>query len=295
MEILRLTLLVFSVILIILNKGQSKKIHLPARKTHHGFGFDYVKNGIMGPQNWGLFWPDCKGDRQSPINVVTNDALYYPFKLNYLIEGCNFKGMFKNNGHSPTFTLNDKGTQISGIPRFTTDIFELYNFHFHFGHSENDGSEHSVDGKKYAGEMHMVHYNTKYDTFSKAVNKDDGLVVLGIFLEDLNQKFNAFDKFINQYGHKLKSIQGHVKTKFNPFTLLPKKDDSYFYKGSLTTPGCFQSVNWVVFKHPVHISNKTLKTLREMETIYNHEQISKAGNCRPKQPSNGRVVLRNCK
>lgn len=57
-------------------------------------------------------------------------------------------------GHSPTFTLNDKGTQISGIPRFSTDIFELYNFHFHFGHSENDGSEHSVDGKKYAGEVY---------------------------------------------------------------------------------------------------------------------------------------------
>lgn len=47
MAILRLTLLVFSVNLII-NMGQSKKIHLPARKTHHGFGFDYVKDGIMG-------------------------------------------------------------------------------------------------------------------------------------------------------------------------------------------------------------------------------------------------------
>jgi len=57
------------------------------------------------------------------------------------------------SGHAPTFTLNDMGTQISGLPKFPTEVFELYNFHFHFGHNQHDGSEHSVDGRKYAGEV----------------------------------------------------------------------------------------------------------------------------------------------
>ena len=33
------------------------------------------------------------------------------------------------------------------------------------------------------GEMHLVHYNTKYGSFGNAVDKPDGLAVLGVFLE----------------------------------------------------------------------------------------------------------------
>ncbi len=31
--------------------------------------------------------------------------------------------------------------------------------------------------------MHLVHWNTKYEQFSRAVSEPDGLAVLGIFLE----------------------------------------------------------------------------------------------------------------
>jgi hydroxyacyl-ACP dehydratase HTD2-like protein with hotdog domain len=31
--------------------------------------------------------------------------------------------------------------------------------------------------------MHMVHYNTRYKTFANAVDKHDGLAVLGVFLQ----------------------------------------------------------------------------------------------------------------
>ena len=54
--------------------------------------------------------------------------------------------------------------------------------HFHWGADDSVGSEHTVDGKSYAGEMHLVHYNSKYGNYSNALNHADGLAVLGVWL-----------------------------------------------------------------------------------------------------------------
>ena len=35
----------------------------------------------------------------------------------------------------------------------------------------------------YDGELHLVHYNTAYGSFADAVDKPDGLAVLGVFLK----------------------------------------------------------------------------------------------------------------
>lgn len=34
----------------------------------------------------------------------------------------------------------------------------------------------------------------------------------------------------------------------------------YSYKGSLTTPPCYQSVNWIVLKKPIAVSRKVVRT-----------------------------------
>lgn len=57
-------------------------------------------------------------------------------------------------------------------------------FHCHWGCSDNSGSEHTVDGTSYAGELHLVHWNsTKYNSFAEAAGHPDGLAVLGVFLQ----------------------------------------------------------------------------------------------------------------
>lgn len=44
---------------------------------------------------------------------------------------------------------------------------------------------------------------------------------------------------------------------FNIQELLPKNMNEYYrYEGSLTTPPCYPSVLWTVFRHPVHISEE---------------------------------------
>ena len=88
--------------------------------------------------------------------------------------------------------------------------------HAHWGSCAGHGSEHTVDGKQYDAELHIVHYNTKvgvkivlkctlfsncskcilcifllhscivsfqYGTPENAADKPDGLAVLGVFIE----------------------------------------------------------------------------------------------------------------
>ena len=53
----------------------------------------------------------------------------------------------------------------------------------HWGKVAMSGSEHTVNGRQYFGELHIVHYNTKYDSIETAVSQPDGLAVCGFFIE----------------------------------------------------------------------------------------------------------------
>jgi len=53
----------------------------------------------------------------------------------------------------------------------------------HWGKLDLPGSEHTVNGKQYFGELHIVHWNLKYDSFETAIHQTDGLAVMGFFIE----------------------------------------------------------------------------------------------------------------
>ena len=59
---------------------------------------------------------------------------------------------------------------------------QVVQLHAHWGHQSGHGSEHTINGKSYDAELHIVHYNTKYDNPGAALDQEDGLAVLGIFL-----------------------------------------------------------------------------------------------------------------
>ena len=44
---------------------------------------------------------------------------------------------------------------------------------------------------------------------------------------------------------------------FKPKDLMPSDTDKFYrYSGSLTTPGCFESVVWTVFDQPIQMSEE---------------------------------------
>lgn len=64
-----------------------------------------------------------------------------------------------------------------------SDVYKLQQWHCHWGAANGEGSEHTVDGRSFSGELHLVHWNTsKYNSFNEAAGQEDGLAVLGVFL-----------------------------------------------------------------------------------------------------------------
>ena len=62
----------------------------------------------------------------------------------------------------------------------------------------------------------------------------------------------------------------------------------YSYEGSLTTPGCDEVVQWVLYSNPLSISSRQLAVFR---TILDHNGNPLLQNFRPVQPLNGRTVV----
>ena len=104
------------------------------------------------------------------------------------------------------YTVDESyGASISGGP--LNGSYTLNQFHLHWGSQRDQGSEHTVDGRRfdnsniadickqevssthtcsYDGELHLVHYKSTYDSISDAIadNQTDSLAVLGIFLRE---------------------------------------------------------------------------------------------------------------
>ncbi|KAM6937098.1 uncharacterized protein ca12 [Xenentodon cancila] len=172
--------------------------------------------------------------------------------------------------------------------------------HFHWGSSSQPtGSEHMVNSKQYAAELHVVHYNSdKYPNISKAVDKSDGLAVLGVFIEigAFNPAFEPFLKFINGIKYKDQKV---LVPGFDIRSLLPARLDEYYrYDGSLTTPPCYPSVLWTVFRNSVTISQKQFQgiaTTLYSTSVQDSAPVSLRNNYRNPQPADSRVVLMSFK
>eukprot|EP00914_Ancora_sagittata_P023035 GHVO01045706.1.p1 GENE.GHVO01045706.1~~GHVO01045706.1.p1 ORF type:complete len:262 (+),score=46.34 GHVO01045706.1:653-1438(+) len=255
---------------------------------------------IAGPATWGTVAPAANGKRQSPIDILPAQAKYdntlkdKPFKMVYAPG--NAKAI-TNNGKSVTMAYDPAGSSLTGGP--LKNKFQLAQFHFHWG-SENDcGSEHTVNGKMYASEAHLVHYNTdQFTDFGTAAQADNGLTVLGVFLK-VGSPHAGFQKVIDLVK-EIPFAGDHIDVKggYDPSLLLPEDCSKYWtYLGSLTTPPCWESVNWVVFKEPIEVSQEQLNIMRGLNSIGKgaaipqHELGAKmVNNYRPPLDLNGRQV-----
>ncbi|KAJ7379722.1 hypothetical protein OS493_014128 [Desmophyllum pertusum] len=197
----------------------------------------------------------CKsGVKQSPINIKSNDATVDKalgsFTLkNYDKKPTNINFTARNDGHTLTFVPSEDVYSVSGgglVGNYSTA-----GFHLHWGSIDTQGSEHNLDGEKFAAELHFVSWNTKYSNVSEAKDKSDGLAVLGLFIKVEGANNTAFS-FLEDAKRLI--YKGSSKSDIPAFkldTTLPSDQTKYFrYNGSLTIPGCQESVIWTVFNEP---------------------------------------------
>ncbi|XP_057893567.1 carbonic anhydrase 4 [Melospiza georgiana] len=251
-----------------------------------------------GPAQWHQSYKDCRGDRQSPVNIVTRNVVYEKSLKALSFEGYDAKGSaqwdVQNNGHTVKVAL-DSSPKIGGggLER----KYKAVEFHFHWGvlaeqQVLSPGSEHSIDGEKYPMEFHIVHIREDASDVSEAKKSPDGLAVLAFFVEAGKENKN-YETLLS----KLKNIEskgGSAKVDPLPLSsLLPPEEDLeryYRYQGSLTTPDCYQGVIWTIFETPVQLS---LKQLSQFAALHfdGKNSTPMMENFRPAQPLNGREVL----
>ncbi|XP_782997.3 carbonic anhydrase 2 [Strongylocentrotus purpuratus] len=253
--------------------------------------------GHGGPAHWHESFPQAGGKRQSPIDINTTDARFdtalvdRPLKISY--DPSRTKALV-NNGHTFRVDIDACDYNLSGGP--LEDNYQLVQFHAHWGKEDKEGAEHTINGKQYAAEIHLVHWNTgQFKAVSDAIKCDKGIAVLGSFIK-VGKPHVGFEKLVPCLKKALnKNCTAPVEGGFDPSCLLPEnKKDYWTYEGSLTTPPCYESVSFILFKDAIEVSEEQLQVLRNLQDHCDGESFEGRGklvnNYRPLCDLNGRVV-----
>jgi carbonic anhydrase len=248
----------------------------------------------IGSLNWGQVAPDfgtCGatsdghfvevGMKQTPVDIVTaNTTKTTLAALSFQYRETPF--VVENTGHVIEVPYAAGSTIRFGqlVPSAldsanwpqATEEFRLVQFHFHAP------SEHTIDGKRFDMELHLVHMNQLGD-----------LAVVGVLLSSSTAGNPLFDKIMrlapSEEGHH--SLPGAT---INAHQLLPENLSYYMYSGSLTTPPCTEGVRWVVLRNPVAISAYAIQQMHKLVSQF-PEYKGFPDNNRLVLPLHGRPVL----
>ncbi|XP_046376550.1 carbonic anhydrase 14-like [Haliotis rufescens] len=231
---------------------------------------EWSYKGDTGPGHWHDLFPEaCSGNLQSPININPEETVYNPnlreFAIWYDPPKDNAQMFVKNNGHAVQVdTLGDFFVTNGGLPY----VYKTAQFHFHWGHKNHQGSEHRIEGQAHPLELHIVNFNSDlFGTIAEAVSEPMGLAVLGVLFEIVDED-NEVLKPILEAMEEVKDPDDDNLVEIKAIALrdlLPADTAQYFrYNGSLTTPGCFESVMWTVFRQRQKISLDQLLKFRKV-------------------------------
>ncbi|XP_052102835.1 carbonic anhydrase 1-like [Mytilus californianus] len=257
----------------------------------HGHESPWGYHHGIDPEHWKIKDSTCDGKQQSPIDIKTDNVKFDPrlrkFNFTDLLLHRDVKVKIHNNGHTVQVDMEDHTIKVTGGGLPGTYIVDQ--FHFHWGSVDTRGSEHEINGKHFAMEMHVVMHSDRFSKFNDAWNSTRGLAVLG-FLVDVGREHPYFEKIISH----LKEIKDRDVTldKFHLESLFPRTDCYYRYYGSLTTPPCYESVIWTIFKEHIYLSKRQLDEFRALGKKLGSEDL--INNYRNPQPLNHRVVTTNC-
>lgn len=218
----------------------------------------------------------CGGKSNSPIDIITKNVK--PATTDDIVDAPGMVEIINGLTFNASMTdLTDEGQhaiKFTPTKEPSNSKVKCAQFHFHF-----DLSEHTVNGKNYFAEVHMVCYKQEYADLNAAVaaGKSDSLAVLGFFIEKSDTPDANMQTIIDIYnaGNKDK-VQVKLPT--------ANTDKYYRYDGGLTTPTCNEIVLWTVFADTVKISSEQADAINKFAVQFRK-------NNRVTLPLNGREVV----
>ncbi|XP_010795208.1 carbonic anhydrase XVb [Notothenia coriiceps] len=276
---------------------------VPSVHCATGTGWCY-HDASCSDTKWPTLFPSyCAGSRQSPINIVpasaTADSNLTAFTfLNYNSDSALKK--IENTGRTVKVTLAS-GIKISGggLP----DPYDSLQFHLHWGNGSSvPGSEHTVDGKRYPMELHIVNSKATYNGDTALAVKDStGLAALGFFIEEMSgdatgqpAKWNLLSSYLSKIvniGNKTTVASG-----ISLDDLLEGVDRTKYYRylGSLTTPTCNEAVVWTVFKDTIKVSKDLIDKFSTTVHIADNSSALMVNVFRSIQPAQSVTTQSSC-
>ena len=223
-------------------------------------GAHWSYGGATGPDKWGELDAANRvcstGAQQSPIDIVdTIAAKLPPLKIAWRKQAAT---TIVNNGHTIQLNAAEGSTLTIG-----KDNYVLLQFHFH------RPSEHKIGGRSYPMEVHYVHRNAA-----------GNLAVVGVLMTagKANAAFRKIAASMPAKAGTEAKADG-----IDPNGLLPRSRGYYNYAGSLTTPACNETVNWLLLTTPVEVAKADIDAFAKLYAM----------NARPAQKINRRFVLRS--
>ncbi|KAL1491295.1 hypothetical protein ABEB36_011913 [Hypothenemus hampei] len=261
----------------------------------------WTYDGISGPAFWGLInpeWSLCnKGRRQSPVNLEPDKLLFDPNLRQLQVDKPRVNGILTNTGHGIVFTVSNGTTEhhvnITGGPLAYRYQFE--EIHLHYGLNDQFGSEHSISGYSFPGEIQIFGFNSQlYSNYSEAVHKAQGIVVVSLLLQ-MGDLSNPELRILTEQMEKIKFRGNRAEVKrLSIRGLLPETDYYMTYDGSTTMPSCHETVIWLILNKPIYITKQQMFGLRRlMQGDAKHPKAPLGNNFRPPQPLNHRPVRTN--
>jgi carbonic anhydrase len=216
--------------------------------------------GGLGPERWGdldAAYRACSGGaQQSPLDIDQPvRAQLSPLQVAWAKRA----DTIVNNGHTIQLNVTDGSTLTA-----PAGSYKLLQFHFH------RPSEHMIGGKSFPMEAHFVHANAA-----------GALAVVGVLMAAgrPNVMFNKIVSTMPQdEGPTVKADPG-----IDPNGLLPPRRNYFRYSGSLTTPPCSETVDWLVLTDPIQVADADIARFAKLYPM----------NARPVQKLDRRFVLRS--
>jgi len=217
----------------------------------------------VGPEGWGTLAGNATcsiGKSQSPVALVFSQATPTPGKLGFRYLATPLKVV--NNGHTVQVNVGPgSSVEVGGTS------YALAQFHFH------SPSEHTLDGKSFPMEMHLVHLGA------------DGkpALVVGVFIEE-GAPSAALGSFFANLPKTKGANSEPAGVSVDPGAILPVSRAFLNYAGSLTVPPCSEGIRWYVLTTPVSASAAQIAAYRAAGLDHTN---------RPTQPFNTRPLFKS--